>query len=197
MPRRTAEESLKTRESVLRVAIAEATKSGFDSISLEAVAEQAGVTRGAVYHHFHNRLGLVHAATVRLLETMGQRILEAADSQDSAWEALEAGCLTFLRSASAREYRQIVLSDAPALLGIATWQELDSRYTTSTLTEALDQLAREGLLATTDTAAAAQALSGAMNQLALWVGSGNDGAAARSVLLQLLASLSTRRLAEF
>jgi AcrR family transcriptional regulator len=197
MPRRTAEESLKTRESVLRVAIAEATKSGFDSISLEAVAEQAGVTRGAVYHHFHNRLGLVHAATVRLLETMGQRILEAADSQDSAWEALEAGCLTFLRSASAREYRQIVLSDAPALLGIATWQELDSRYTTSTLTEALDQLAREGLLATTDTAAAAQALSGAMNQLALWVGSGNDGAAARSVLLQLLASLSTRRLGKF
>ena len=189
MPRRTAEESLQTRESVLRVAIAEATKSGFDSISLEAVAKQAGVTRGAVYHHFENRIGLVHAATERLLETMGERILEAADSQNSAWGALEAGCLTFLRGASAREYRQIVLSDAPALLGIATWQELDTRYTTSTLTEALDQLAREGLLATTDTAAAAQALSGAMNQLALWVGSGNDSAAAQSVLLQLLASL--------
>ncbi|NBB90146.1 MAG: TetR family transcriptional regulator [Spirochaetes bacterium] len=189
MPRRTVEESLKTRESILSAAIDAAASSGFDALSLEAVAERSEVTRGAVYHHFERRVGLVREATVRLLEQMGNRIVAAAASRHDPWDALEAGCLEFLRSAASQEYQQIVLSDAPALLGITTWQELDSRYTTSTLTEALDELDREGLLQTASTSAAAQSLSGAMNQLALWVGSGNDAKAAESVLLQLLGSL--------
>jgi AcrR family transcriptional regulator len=189
MPRRTAEESRRTRARILQIAIDAAAESGFDSLSIEDVAEKAGVTRGAVYHHFESRLGLVRAATERLLEEMGARILAAADAQQEPWSALEAGCLAFLRSASTREYQQIVLSDAPALLGIAEWQTLDAMHTTSTLTEALDELAREGLLSTANTSAAAQALSGAMNQLALWVGSGNDAKAAEAVLLQLVTSL--------
>ncbi|MFP4551433.1 MAG: hypothetical protein ACLFNT_11540 [Spirochaetales bacterium] len=117
-------------------------------------------------------------------------MLGAASAHDQPWQALEAGCLEFLRSAASREYQQIVLSDAPALLGIATWRQLDSRYTTSTLKEALDELDRDEFLDTASTSAAAQAPSGAMNQLARWVGSGNDALAAETVLLQLLRSLS-------
>lgn len=180
---------MRTRQRILHVAIDAATESGFDALSLEAVAEKAGVTRGAVYHHFENRVGLVRATTERLLEDMGTKILAAANSTGDPWHALEAGCLTFLQSAASREYQQIVLSDAPALLGIKTWQELDHRYTTSTLSGALDELVRAKLIKTTSTQAAAQALSGAMNQLALWVGSGNRVKEAEAIVLQLLGSL--------
>ena len=194
MPRRTYDEAQQTRDRILRSAIDICTKAGYEGLSLSAVAERAKVTRGAVYHHFQNKEGLFLSMVEVLLEEMGRKILAAADKVAAevprdTWKALVAGCLTFLAESQAPRYQRIVLTDAPAVMGISRWQALDYAYTTRTLTEALEELRGIGEVSVSDPEAAAQALSGAMNQLSLWVSGGNPASVAEEMLLRLLSSV--------
>lgn len=178
MPRRTAQVAEQTRESLITAGRALFSENGFDAVSMEDIATRASVTRGALYHHFGGKEALFREVTERLLEELGLLILERASEGSDPWDALERGCSAFLEGSQRREYSRIVLIDAPAVLGIATWQALDDRHTTSTLRSALREIAAtdngpdndpdnapEG---GPDIEAIAEALSGAMNQLSLW-----------------------------
>lgn len=189
MPRRTSEEALRTKERILTQAIEVCTVEGYDKLSLSFVAEAASVTRGAIYHHFRNKEGLFLAAVTRLLEEIGGRIEAAAEAGATPKKALESGCRTFLQASQSPAYHRIILTDAPAVLGIPTWQELDYHYTTRLLADALRELDSAGEIDVPETEAAAQALSGAMNQLSLWIASGNSFQEAEATLLRLLSSL--------
>jgi AcrR family transcriptional regulator len=175
MPRRTSEEAERTRKSLLQAARRLFTEKGFDSVSLEEVAAEAAVTRGALYHHFGGKEGLFREVVREVLEEQGRRIVERAELQSDPWEGLLAGCRAFLEEAQRREYRQIVMIDAPAVLGMEAWKAFDDRYTTSTLREALKELEESRELASGDTEALSEALSGSMNQLALWAGVEEEG----------------------
>ena len=139
MPRRTTEEALRTKERILTQAIEVCTVEGYDKLSLSFVAEAASVTRGAIYHHFGNKEGLFVAAVTRLLEEVGGRIEAAAEAGATPRKALESGCLTFLQASQSPAYHRIILTDAPAVLGIPTWQELDYHYTTRLLRDSRDK----------------------------------------------------------
>lgn len=122
------------------------------------------------------------------LDWMGSRILAAAEAAPTGWDALVAGCGEFLRKSQQRGYQQVILTDAPALLGIATWNELDYRYTTRSLVEVLQELRSDNAIAISDPEASAEALSGAMNQLSRWVAAGGSQDSAFATLLVLLDS---------
>ena len=92
-----------------------------------------------------------------------------AEEAGEGWDGLRAGCDTFLQAATDATFRQVALIDAPAVLGWQTWKRLDDRTTSRTLREGLEQLRRAGQLRGDDVEAVAAALSGAMNELALWV----------------------------
>jgi AcrR family transcriptional regulator len=173
MPRRTKEEAEETKRILIQIARAEITEHGYDHLSLETLAEKAGVTRGAVYHHFTNKLGLFTQLVHRISEEMGNRIADWAASGPSkgedAIEALRLGTEGFLTESQAPDYQQIILTEAPAVLGVRAWQEIDDRYTTGTLVEAFEDLGFSS-----DAQVLAQGFSGAMNQLSRWISSKED-----------------------
>jgi len=75
----------------------------------------------------------------------------------------------FLRTVVGPNLRQIVLVDGPAVLGWARWRDADAQNSGAHLTEVLEELHDAGRLQSRDPEATSALLSGAMNELALWV----------------------------
>ena len=87
MARRTKEEAEQTRAAILGAAIEVFLKKGVTRTTLQEIAEEAGVTRGAIYHNFANKGELLSA----LLEsaTLPDEIMEAYWEQTSGLDPLE------------------------------------------------------------------------------------------------------------
>lgn len=187
MARKTAHEAEKTRAALLRAGTELFAERGFEAVTAEEIAAGASVTRGALYHHFGGKLGLFREVVAAVFESQGVAILEKAEAQSDPWEALVAGCSAFIRYSLRQEYRRIVMIDAPSVLGIDEWHELDRKYTTSTLKAALKELPRSHALGDID--AVTEALSGAMNQLSLWAGADGTVGRAEEMVRTLLMTL--------
>lgn len=178
MARTTKAQSEATAARVVTTARRMFTQYGYAGIGLEQIAAQAGVTRGAVYHHFTSKLGLFEAVLAEV-----QRSLAAAIERDTAgitgdWEKLEVGCQAFLAAGANEELRRIMLVDAPAVLGWNAWRAQDAASSGRLLEGVLRDLATVGELGGTSVEAASALLSGAMNEAALWIAEAPDPRAA-------------------
>lgn len=178
MPRRSRAESEATAARVLEVAARLFARDGYAQVGLETVAAEAGVTRGAVYHHYAGKPALFRAVVDRVQQTVAEAVATAADAADDAWSGLEAGCRAFLTASAAPDTRRVLLVDAPAVLGWAEWRAQDAAHSGRLLEEALTELAAAGTLGDHPAAATAALLSGAMNEAALWAAAAPDAAAA-------------------
>ena len=174
MPRRTADEAAQTRSDLVAEGIRYFAERSYASAPLEELVARLGVTRGALYHHFGSKRGYFEAVLEQVLEQLGERIVAQAEQAGDGAAGLRAGCAAFLEAATDPTFRQIVLLDAPAVLGWQAWKQADERTTTQTLREGLDELKQAGELLSDDVEALAAALSGAMNELALWVAAQPD-----------------------
>ena len=176
MARRTQADALHTKETVLNTAIRMLSSEGYDQFSLNKLAQNCDVSRGAVYHHFKNKETLFLEVVEFLLKKMGESIYRWAKSGPSGGEDLmEAflyGTRGFLAESQSSGYQRIILLDAPAVLGMKKWQAIDDEYTTSTLVDVFTQLKKES--DTYDPTVLAQAFSGAMNQLSRWISNETD-----------------------
>lgn len=183
MARATKQQSEQTERDVRATARRLFAEHGYAAVGLELVAAEAGVTRGAVYHHFGSKFGLFTAVVGDAQSSVAAAVAEAAPGD--GWDALEAGCLAFLRAAVAPEVRRILLVDAPAVLGFSAWRRLDAEHSGQLLDEGLAALPDLAV----DPAAAAALLNGAMNEAALWISEGGDARAAESGLVRILGAL--------
>jgi AcrR family transcriptional regulator len=189
MARRTFKEAQQTRRRILDVAIRRCKENGYEGFTLVDVAQDAHVTRGAVYHHFANKQTLFLEIVEELLARMGAAILDSAKQAPDTWHSLLDGCRTFLESSQDSAYQTIILGQAPAVLGTATWNRLDQEYTTHSLFSVLMDLEAEGTISIPDAHATAEALSGAMNQLSRWIAAGHSHKTAWDTLALLLGAL--------
>ena len=183
MPRATKEQSELTARAIRAVALRLFAEVGYAEVGLERVAALAGVTRGAVYHHFGSKRGLFTAVVEDAHTVVAGAVLEAAG--DDGWPAIEAGCVAFMRAAVDPAVRRVLLVDGPAVLGWAAWRSLDAAHSGTLLVSglrALDDLA-------VDAGAAAALLDGAMNEAALWIADGGDADQAERGLLRVIGSL--------
>ena len=115
------EATRKTTSALLSVARAHFAKYGYFEVALEKIVEEANVTRGAVYHHFKNKQGLFVAVLESVQEEVATQIQKQALKSNEAWEQLILGCVGFIKAANAKGNRQILLVDAPAVLGWEVW----------------------------------------------------------------------------
>jgi AcrR family transcriptional regulator len=166
--RRTAEEAAETKRSLVKEGVAYFGSCPYGDGSLESVARELGVTRGAIYHHFGSKRGYFEAVVEQVFSDLRDRVVAASARAGDRWDGLRAGCDVFLAAASDAAFRRIALLDGPAVLGWESWKSIDDRTTAQSLREGLAAIAEQGDLATSDTEAAAVALSGAMNELSLW-----------------------------
>jgi AcrR family transcriptional regulator len=145
---------------------------GFAEASIEDLAREAGMTRGALYHHFDSKEALFEAVfesvELELITSAGRAAAKAND----AWASLLAGCRSFLEAASDAEVQRIVSIDGPSVLGWAKWREIEERYALGALRASLDAAAKQGFLRGRDTETLAYMLLGALTEATLVLGSG-------------------------
>lgn len=191
--RRTKADSDATADALLEQATLQFAERGYAAVSIEDVASGAGVTRGAVAHHFGTKRHLFEQVLSRTQEEVGEHVVAAADAVDDPWTAFEVGCRTFLEQSLAAPVRRIVLIDAPAVLGWDTWRTHDAAASRRHLAEALEALVEAGLVDVASVSATTALLSGAMNEAALWTASQTGETALEQAWQELRRLLSALR----
>lgn len=191
MARTTAAHAAATAQRVREVATAHFAERGYAAASVDDIATAAGVTRGAVYHHYVSKPGLFEAVAEALQLRVADAIAAAAEASDPA-VALRSGSHAFLDAITETGTARILLVDAPAVLTWETWRRMDDEGSVAHLREALEAVGVTSPLV----GPVAAALSGAMNELALWLSERPTDAAAhvhahRSLDLLLDAAMQT------
>lgn len=147
---------------------------GYAEASMEEMVKTAGLTRGALYHHFGNKEGLFMAVLASVQKEIGERVeVEAAKSEDP-WEQLLFGCLAFVTSAVEEQNRRILLIDGPSVVGWDAWRKMDEEHSMRLLREQLQDMEQRGYLKPVSINALTHLLSGAMNEGVLWVAQMSD-----------------------
>jgi AcrR family transcriptional regulator len=160
------------REATTRALVLEAREQfasrGYANVSLAEIVEAAGVTKGALYHHFTGKEDLFRAVLREVQQEVADRIVGAAPDADP-WSQLIVGCEMFLTASTEPEIQQIMLIDAPAVLGWGAWREIDASTSMQQLEYVLTELMDEGLIERQPIGPLVHLLSGAMNEAALWL----------------------------
>ena len=176
-----AQRSDATRAALVRAARPLFATRGFAGVGAEEIVRAAGVTRGALYHQFAGKEGLLEAVYEQieqeLLERIGSRMAQAGVTDPLV--ALAAGAEHFLEACLEPEVHRIILLDAPSVLGWERWREIGWRYGMG-LTEGTVQAAIDaGRIAPQPARPLAHLLLGALDEAALYVARAADRDAAR------------------
>lgn len=164
-----AEQREQTRRTLLREGRRLFAAEGYGAVGLSQIVTAAGVTKGALYHHFDGKTALFRAVLAQVQEEVGRRVAASADAEPDPWDRLVAGCHAFLAASTDPDVRRIMLIDGPAVLGWREWRALDEAASARHLAEALTSLVEAGIIAEQPVAPLTHLLSGAMNEAALWL----------------------------
>lgn len=174
--RSRAEMIHETTEKLLAEARRSFTEVGYGATSMDALCSAAGLTRGALYHHFGGKEGLFEAVVRRIDAEIVRKIKAVYRTLDDPWDAFREGCLTYIRSALEPDVSRILLQEAPAVLGERA-RQLDAEGSVGPITETLKGLMENDTIVRTDPEALARMLNGAMLDAALWIASSDESAA--------------------
>lgn len=175
MPRASASDAAETARRILDVASAHFAEHGYAAASVDDIARAAGVTRGAVYHHYSTKPLLFAAVAAAQQQLVADAIVTAtADSTPVA--ALRDGSHAFLDAITQGAAARVLLVDGPAVLSWDDWRRFDADGPAATLREGLAEAGIAPALRDALTAA----LSGGMNELALWLSERPTDAAAHA-----------------
>jgi AcrR family transcriptional regulator len=105
-----------TRNLLIAVAREHFTEQGYPATSIDDIIQQAGVARGALYHHFAGKEALFRAVYEEVEGEVVARVMAAAASETSPWDALRAGLSTFLDACLEPAFRRIVVLDSVSVL---------------------------------------------------------------------------------
>ena len=180
--RRTqAERTAATRAVLIKTARKLFADKGFADVSTQAIVAAAGVTRGALYHQFDDKAALfaaVYEDVERDLVTdIAEQIMRAQPLDPL--EAMRVGARLFLDRYSAPDVQQIVLIDAPAVLGGDRWRAVGVKYGLGVIEGLLAQAIAEGAIPDQPVRATAHVLLGALDEAALFVSRATNRAQAR------------------
>ncbi|HKP41240.1 TetR/AcrR family transcriptional regulator [Mycobacterium sp.] len=134
-----------TRQDILNAALEIFVTQPYSGVSGMQICTLAGVTRGALQHHFGSKLGLFMAVFEKLQQDVVTQVLEAVDGVDDAWNQASAGIAAFLQACTTPAYQAVVLKEGPAAIGWQRWRELDVDYFSGIVETLIDALAAEGL----------------------------------------------------
>src|SRR2546430_1425406 len=105
-----------TRSLLIEVARQNFTEHGYAATSIDDIIRQAGVARGGLYHHFSGKEALFRAVYETVEGEVISRVMEAAQSQPSPWDAVRAGLSAFLDACLEPSFRRIVVLDSISVL---------------------------------------------------------------------------------
>ena len=180
MTGRKAEQSDATRATLLLVARELFTEHGYAATSTTEIADRAGVTRGALYHHFTAKDDVFRAVFEQLEQEVVDRVARGAAAGADAMEQMRLGSHSFLDACLDPAVQRVVLLEGPAVLGWETWQEIEERYGYGLVAAAVDAAIGAGLIDAQPVGPLAHVLFGALSQAGLTVARADDPAVART-----------------
>ncbi len=152
---------------------------GYAAVSLDALAARAGVTRGALHHHFGNKTGLFRAVILRIDVEISAQIDAVWARRTDPWEGFQACYHSYIDAVLEPERRRIVFRDMPAVMGIEGVNLLmNSGF--AQIVEDLRGLIAAGRITATDPEALTHLINGAAMQLAFWAAEGDAGRVAKA-----------------
>lgn len=159
-----------TRKKLIEVARRAFAEYGYADTSMDKLTAEAGLTRGALYHHFGDKRGLFAAVVDQIDSQMAEYAQQHREQPDDLWEGLLLEGQTYIQNALNPEFQRIVLRDGPAVLGDPAHWPSQNRCLQSTR-ECVEQLLTAERIKIVDPEAAAVLLNGAAMNAALWVAS--------------------------
>lgn len=159
-----------TRKKLIEVARRAFAEYGYADTSMDKLTAEAGLTRGALYHHFGDKRGLFAAVVDQIDSQMAEYAQQHREQPDDLWEGLLLEGQTYIQNALNPEFQRIVLRDGPAVLGDPAHWPSQNRCLQSTR-ECVEQLLAAERIKIVDPEAAAVLLNGAAMNAALWVAS--------------------------
>ncbi|HSR94248.1 MAG TPA: helix-turn-helix domain-containing protein [Solirubrobacterales bacterium] len=194
--RTQTERSEATREALIEAARSLFAERGYAGVGTEEIVRAAGVTRGALYHHFDGKRDLFEAVYERVESDLAQRIAAGALGAGAAspLEAMRAGAEMFLQACTEPEAQRIALLDGPSVLGWDRWREIAAEHGLGLIEATLQAAIEAGAIAEQPVRPLAHVLMGALDEAAMLVARAEDPERMRTevgrTLDTLLAALS-------
>ena len=176
---RKAEQSEQTRGALVEAARGLFSARGYAGVSTEEIVQAAGVTRGALYHHFKDKQDLFVAVVEGVEQEILERVAAAAIAETDPWEQQRVAVGAFLDVCLDPAVQRIVLTDAPSVLGLTAWREIEARYGLALVRAGLQLVMEAGLIEQQPIEPLAHLLLGAMAEGGLLIARAADPAAAR------------------
>ena len=190
---RCLERGVATRAQIARAARELFSRRGYAAVGTNELVERAGVTRGAMYHHFREKRDVFRAVYEHVEQELVERTAARMHGVDDPWEMLVTGTRAFFDACTDPALRQIGLIDGPAVLGWQEWREIGRRYAFGLVTFGLQNAMDAGVLRQADVEPLGLLLFGALGEATMVLASADDPEAARrqveETLLVLLEGL--------
>lgn len=173
MAGRRAEMMEETRAKLIAAGRRAFAEQGYADASMDDLTADAGLTRGALYHNFGNKRGLLAAVVNQIDAEMAARAQAIGAQAGDDWDGLLAEGVAYIEMALDPDVQRIVLRDGPAVLGDPSqWPSQNSclRVTQQTV----ERLIARGVLKPVDPEAAARLMNGAALNAALWIAASDD-----------------------
>lgn len=196
--RTQAERSEATRAALISAARSLFAERGYVGVGTEEIVRAAGLTRGALYHHFDGKRELFEAVYEEIEAELAQRIAESALSGavGDPLAAMRAGAETFLLACTEPDVQRIVLLDGPSVLGWDRWREIAAEHGLGLIEATLRAAVEAGAIPEQPVRPLAHVLMGALDEAAMLVARADDPDSMRidvgHTLDSLLAGLASR-----
>ncbi len=162
-----------TRSKLIAAARKAFAEKGYAAASMDELTAAAGLTRGALYHNFGDKRGLLRAVVTEMDAELAAQARAVARQAATPWDRLLAEGVAYIEMALRPDVQRIILLDGPAVLGDPSqWPSQDSCLQATV--QALEALIAEGIVTPVDAEAAARLLNGAALNAALWVAASED-----------------------
>lgn len=194
MARTQRERSAATTTGLVIAARELFAQDGYAGALLDDVVAQAGVTKGALYHHFKGKKELFEAVYEREQVALARLVAHAYRGESDRWEGLHAGCRAYFEACLDPGVQRITLLDGPAVLGWERVREVEDRHTIAGLRMGLETAVEDGLMRPRRLEPLVQMLNGAMCDAAMLVARAEDPRAeTEQVLAELRVMLDALR----
>jgi AcrR family transcriptional regulator len=156
-----------TRAALIAAARASFVEQGFDATSTDAVLARAGVSKGALYHHFASKVDLLAAVFEAVSRELVAQAQAAMTAEMPAPQGLGLTLKAWLRAVMDVEPRRIILETGPAVLGFARAREIEEGIALVPMRRGITRAVEQGLVTCADPDLAARLLNATVYELAL------------------------------
>jgi AcrR family transcriptional regulator len=184
-----AEQVAQTRAALLAAGRLLFGRDGYAATSVEDLAHEARVTTGALYHHFATKTMLFEAVFEEAHAELMVASVQAAEGAASGTEILTRGFESFLDAVLRPDLQRIIIIDAPAVLGLARFTELDERYAFAEIVAVLKMAVNAGELRVEDPETVTRLLLGALTRGGMLIANSAEPRATRDAVAAAIRAL--------